>query len=70
MNKAKTIFTTIFITICILASAQDTNGFYFKDFTPGQVILKNKRFARGKFNYGFALITTSVHYSICIIQIE
>ena len=53
MNKAKTIFTTIFITICILTSAQESNGFYFKDFTPGQVILKNKQFARGKFNYDF-----------------
>ena len=53
MNKAKTIFTTIFITICILTSAQESNGFYFKDFTSGQVILKNKQFARGKFNYDF-----------------
>lgn len=53
MNKAKTILTTIFITVCILASAQESNGFYFKDFTSGQVILKNKQFARGKFNYDF-----------------
>ena len=60
MNKAKTIFTTIFITICILTSAQESNGFYFKDFTPGQVILKNKQFARGKFNYDF--VNRQMHF--------
>jgi len=58
------------LVLGLLVSALESNGYYFKDFTPGQVILKNKQFARGKFNYGFALITTSVHYSICIIQIE
>ena len=35
------------------ALAQDSNGYYFKDFTHGRVILKNKQFARGKFNYDF-----------------
>ena len=66
----KTFLLTAFLVLGLLVSALESNGYYFKDFTPDQVILKNKQFARGKFNYGFALITTSAHYSICIIQIE
>ena len=49
----KTILLSILWVFCILASAQETNGYYFKEFTNGQVILKNKQFARGKFNYDF-----------------
>ena len=49
----KTILLSILCVFCMLASAQETNGYYFKEFTNGQVILKNKQFARGKFNYDF-----------------
>lgn len=49
----KTLLLPILLTFAILASAQESNGYYFKDFTNGQVILKNKQFARGKFNYDF-----------------
>ena len=52
------ILTTLFLTILLslnfsFISAQESNGYYFKDFTNGQVLLKNKQFARGKFNYDF-----------------
>lgn len=49
----KTFLLSIFLTFAILASAQESNGYYFKDFTNGQVLLKNRQFARGKFNYAF-----------------
>lgn len=49
----KTFLLSMLLTVCILASAQESNGYYFKDFTNGQVLLKNKQFARGKFNYDF-----------------
>ena len=50
----KTFLFPIFLTFALFASAQESNGYYFKDFTNGQVLLKNKQFARGKFNYDFA----------------
>ena len=50
----KTFLFPIFLTFALFASAQVSNGYYFKDFTNGQVLLKNKQFARGKFNYDFA----------------
>ena len=50
----KTFLLPIFLTFALFASAQESNGYYFKDFTNGQVLLKNKQFARGKFNYDFA----------------
>ena len=53
MNIARTIITTLLLTVALLAQAQESNGYYFKDFTNGQVILKNRQFARGKFNYDF-----------------
>ena len=49
----KTFFLFICLTVCGLASAQESNGYYFKDFTNGQVLLKNRQFARGKFNYDY-----------------
>lgn len=50
----RTLTTILFLTISIfLAKGQDSNGYIFKDFTQGQVLLKNKQFARGKFNYDF-----------------
>ena len=50
----KIFLLPIFLTFALFASAQESNGYYFKDFTNGQVLLKNKQFARGKFNYDFA----------------
>ena len=32
-------------------AAQESTGYYFEEFTPGKVILKNHQFAKGKFNY-------------------
>lgn len=57
----KTFFLLSFLcTLCISVSAQDSNGYYFKDFTDGRVILKNKQFARGKFNYDF--VNRQMHF--------
>ena len=53
MNIARTIITTLLLTVTFCVNAQESNGYYFKDFTNGQVLLKNKQFARGKFNYDF-----------------
>lgn len=48
------LILTIFLSLnCFFISAQESNGYYFQDFTNGQVLLKNKQFARGKFNYDF-----------------
>ena len=57
--------TRILLTISLLINSvgtfsQKTNGYYFKDFTNGQVILKNKQFARGKFNYDF--VNRQMHF--------
>lgn len=54
MNYLRTIVLILWgILIFSRLSAQEIKGFYFKEFTNGQVILKNKQFARGKFNYDF-----------------
>lgn len=53
MNITRTILTIALLINSICVSSQESNGYYFKDFTNGQVILKNKQFARGKFNYDF-----------------
>lgn len=53
MSATRIIITTLFLLNNLLIFAQKTNGYYFKEFIPGKVILKNKQFARGKFNYDF-----------------
>ncbi len=53
MSETRIIITTLFLLNNLLIFAQKTNGYYFKEFIPGKVILKNKQFARGKFNYDF-----------------
>ena len=53
----KTLLLSILLTFGLFAFAQESNGYYFKEFTQGQVILKNKQFARGKFNYDFVRCT-------------
>lgn len=53
MSATRIIITILFLLNNLLIFAQRTNGYYFKEFTPGKVILKNKQFARGKFNYDF-----------------
>ena len=53
MSATRIIITTLFLFFNFLIFAQNTSGYYFKEFTYGQVILKNKQFARGKFNYDF-----------------
>lgn len=61
MNNLKTSITIILLSFyCFLVSAQKINGYYFKDFTSGKVILKNKQFARGKFNYDF--VNRQMHF--------
>lgn len=56
----RTFLFSIFLTVCMLSLAQESNGYYFKDFTNGQVLLKNKQFARGKFNYDF--VNKQIHF--------
>ena len=53
MTATRIIITTLFLLNNLLVFAQKSNGYYFKEFIPGKVILKNKQFARGKFNYDF-----------------
>ena len=60
MNIRTTLITILLSLSCIWASAQESNGYYFKDFTSGRVILKNKQFARGKFNYNF--VNRQMHF--------
>lgn len=43
--------TLLSLTGILFANAQQTTGFYLKDFTQGKVILKNEQFAKGRFNY-------------------
>ena len=53
MTATRIIITTLFLLNNLLVFAQKSNGYYFKEFIPGKVILKNKQFARGKFNYDY-----------------
>ena len=53
MKVFKSISLVFVILFCLDTSAQLPNGYHFNDFTLGRVILKNKQFARGKFNYDF-----------------
>ena len=53
MSATRIIITTLFLFFSFLISAQKSNGYYFQDFTNGQVFLRNKQFARGKFNYDY-----------------
>lgn len=49
--KTKT-FATLFALAGIMPmTAQTANGYFFKEFTEGKVMLKNNQFAKGKFNY-------------------
>ena len=57
----QTILIAILLSLnCFWISAQESKGSYFKDFTNGQVLLKNKQFARGKFNYDF--VNKQMHF--------
>lgn len=49
-----TILSAIYFFFPVCLVAQQIPEYYFNDFTPGRVLLKNKQFARGKFNYDFA----------------
>ncbi len=61
MKYLKRFITVIFLLLdCIFVFSQEFNGYYFKDFTFGRVILKNKQFARGKFNYDF--VNRQMHF--------
>ena len=52
--KTYKIVSFVFLILFYLdISAQELSRYYFNDFTSGRVILKNKQFARGKFNYDF-----------------
>lgn len=52
--KTYKIVSFVFLILFYLdISAQELSRYYFNDFTLGRVILKNKQFARGKFNYDF-----------------
>ena len=53
MKTYKIVSFVFLILFCLDISAQELSRYYFNDFTSGRVILKNKQFARGKFNYDF-----------------
>ena len=60
MNAVKIYLFFILTIVCMRLSAQALNGYYFNDFTLGRVLLKNKQFANGKFNYD--LVNHQMHY--------
>ena len=51
--KLKSVITLFLLATSLSLVAQQTGGYCFPDFTPGRVLLKNKQFARGTFNYDF-----------------
>lgn len=53
MKIFRFVFFFFLNVIYLNISAQELNRYYYNDFTSGRVILKNKQFARGKFNYDF-----------------
>ena len=51
MNTKGILFAILALGSITLINAQQPAGYFFKEFTPGKVLLKNKQFAKGKFNY-------------------
>lgn len=51
MNTKRILIAILSLGGIMFADAQQPNGYFFKEFTQGKVLLKNKQFAKGKFNY-------------------
>lgn len=51
MNTKGILIAILSLGGIMFANAQQPNGYFFKEFTQGKVLLKNKQFAKGKFNY-------------------
>lgn len=58
--KKQLIATFILSAGTLFAVAQQNTGYYFKEFTSGKVMLKNKQFAKGLFNYN--CINKEMHF--------
>ena len=51
MNTKGILIAILALGSITLTNAQQPAGYFFKEFTPGKVLLKNKQLAKGKFNY-------------------
>lgn len=51
MNTKRILIAILSLGGIMFVDAQQPNGYFFKEFTQGKVLLKNKQFAKGKFNY-------------------
>lgn len=51
MNTKRILIAVLSLGNIMCANAQQSTGYFFKEFTLGKVLLKNKQFAKGKFNY-------------------
>ena len=79
MNTKGILIAILALGSITLINAQQPAGYFFKEFTPGKVLLKNKQFAKGKFNYdcindGGNLAASKIRnlecpsYEICLID--
>lgn len=60
MNTKGFLIAILSLGSIIFADAQQPAGFFLKEFTQGKVLLKNKQFAKGKFNYD--CINKEIHF--------
>ena len=51
MNTKGILIAILALGSITFTNAQQPAGYFFKEFTSGKVLLKNKQFAKGKFNY-------------------
>ena len=51
MNTKGILIAILTLGSITFANAQQPTGYFFEEFTQGKVLLKNKQFAKGKFNY-------------------
>lgn len=51
MNTKGILIAILALGSITFTNAQQPTGYFFKEFTQGKVLLKNKQFAKGKFNY-------------------
>lgn len=61
MNTKGILIAILALGSITLINAQQPAGYFFKEFTPGKVLLKNKQFAKGKFNYD--CINKEMHFA-------
>lgn len=51
MNTKGILIAILALGSITFTNAQQSTGYFFKEFVQGKVLLKNKQFAKGKFNY-------------------